>query len=342
MRRLSTRTVGLTPVLLRALSIALICQAALCSADEESDDVVVLDSNNFDEFITSKPLALVEFYAPWCGHCKTLEPKWSIAAHRAKQLASPVPLAKVDATMNSDLSDRYDVNGYPTIKLFRNGIAEEYTGPRDPSSIIDQITKIQSFKLHALSKDADLAALLASSKHPVVLGLFRMPISASAAYETFNTVAFQAVGQPVTFAYSAAYGEPPVLPLTEAGKKPAVPGLLLLRPSKKGSGGTLAAAASLAMPRKREEFTLRYIANWLERSGVMGLHIEEPPDGDDEPKEYDPDDEGASHYDSDYPMEDDIEPQDEDNEDWDEEHDRARLGKRKHSADDYYRHDIEE
>lgn len=60
-------------------------------------DVVVLDSSNFDELVLgSKDIWFVEFYAPWCGHCKKLEPEWNEAASKLK---GQVKLGKVDATV---------------------------------------------------------------------------------------------------------------------------------------------------------------------------------------------------------------------------------------------------
>lgn len=48
-------------------------------------DVVVLTDSNFDELVMqSKDIWLVEFYAPWCGHCKKLEPEWNEAASKLK------------------------------------------------------------------------------------------------------------------------------------------------------------------------------------------------------------------------------------------------------------------
>ena len=89
-------------------SLGLLVGAASSQLQFE-DDVAVLDPSNFDEFIAQE-LTLVEFYAPWCGHCKSLAPEWAKAAAKARQLTPPVQLAKVDADKHRDLAERYDVN----------------------------------------------------------------------------------------------------------------------------------------------------------------------------------------------------------------------------------------
>lgn len=59
-----------------------------------TESVVELDESNFDEFI-KRDLVLVEFYAPWCGHCKSLAPKYEEAAERLLRHDPPIPLGKV-------------------------------------------------------------------------------------------------------------------------------------------------------------------------------------------------------------------------------------------------------
>jgi protein disulfide-isomerase A6 len=81
--------------------------------------VVVLTDANFNDLVLkSKDIWLVEFYAPWCGHCKSLEPEWNIAAGKLK---GQVKLGKVDATVETGLGQRFGVKGYPTIKVFDYG-----------------------------------------------------------------------------------------------------------------------------------------------------------------------------------------------------------------------------
>ena len=81
--------------------------------------VMTLDSSNFDAFISSdsEQSVLVEFYAPWCGHCKNLAPEYEKLA-TAFAGEKSVVVAKVDATEDGPLADRFDVQGYPTVKLF--------------------------------------------------------------------------------------------------------------------------------------------------------------------------------------------------------------------------------
>ncbi|XP_074656300.1 protein disulfide-isomerase A6 homolog [Tubulanus polymorphus] len=103
-----------------------------------SNDVVTLTDSNFEELVLkSDDFWLVEFYAPWCGHCKRLEPEWAKAA---SELKGKVKLGALDATVHTTMAGRYQVQGYPTIKTFpqgkKSGDAEEYDGGRTADDIV--------------------------------------------------------------------------------------------------------------------------------------------------------------------------------------------------------------
>ena len=101
-------------------------------------DVIELTDDNFDKTVfNDENMWLIAFYAPWCGHCKKLLPEWTSAA---TQLRGTVKIAKVDATAHQKLAQRYQIQGYPTIKIFAPGKGdkkvEEYGGPRDSEGIV--------------------------------------------------------------------------------------------------------------------------------------------------------------------------------------------------------------
>lgn len=79
-------------------------------ADAESD-VISLSASNFEELVNPEPIILVEFFAPWCGHCKSLAPHYEEAATALKE--KNIKLAKVDCVEEADLCQSKGVQGYP-------------------------------------------------------------------------------------------------------------------------------------------------------------------------------------------------------------------------------------
>jgi len=102
-------------------------------------NVVDLTPANFDKIVldTNKDV-LVEFFAPWCGHCKHLAPDYEKVANAFANEPNVV-IAKVDADAHKDLGGRYGVTGFPTIKFFGKSnkeSPEDYNGGRDIPSFV--------------------------------------------------------------------------------------------------------------------------------------------------------------------------------------------------------------
>jgi len=112
--------------------IVFVCLFALSLAS----DVLILTPDNFDSEVGGDQPAFIEFFAPWCGHCKSLAPEYEIAATAFAKL--PVKIASVDADQHKDLGGRFGVSGFPTLKYFPAGSkeGEAYNGGRTAKDIV--------------------------------------------------------------------------------------------------------------------------------------------------------------------------------------------------------------
>ncbi|XP_028381048.1 LOW QUALITY PROTEIN: protein disulfide-isomerase A4 [Phyllostomus discolor] len=134
---------------------------------------LVLTKDNFDEVVNDADIILVEFYAPWCGHCKKLAPEYEKAAKELSKRSPPIPLAKVDATAETDLAKRFDVSGYPTLKIFRKGKPFEYNGPREKYGIVDYMIEQSGPPSREVQALKQVQEFLKDGDDVVIIGVFQ-------------------------------------------------------------------------------------------------------------------------------------------------------------------------
>jgi len=98
----------------------------------EINDISMLDSSNGKTMF-------VKFYAPWCGHCKSLQPVWD-ELQNTYNGSDGVSVVSVNCEKNKDIAKKFNIRGYPTIKKISGSEIIDYNGSRSRSSLAKFIT----------------------------------------------------------------------------------------------------------------------------------------------------------------------------------------------------------
>jgi len=122
--------------------------------DDNSQPVKIVVAKNFDEIVNNADKdVLIEFYAPWCGHCKKLTPIYDELAEKLKD-ESEITIAKMDATAN-DVPGPYNVRGFPTIYFAPKGDKKnpkQYNGGREVDDFLKYLAKESTNQLKGFDR----------------------------------------------------------------------------------------------------------------------------------------------------------------------------------------------
>ncbi len=123
--------------------------------EDTTGDVVVLRGTTFNDLVINNSKdVLVEFYAPWCGHCKKLAPIYDEVGKRLKANTNLV-IAKIDSTANEIDVPNVSVKGFPTLIFFKGNDKShpiKYEGGREAD---DFVNYLKANAHNAVSHDHD-------------------------------------------------------------------------------------------------------------------------------------------------------------------------------------------
>jgi len=124
-------------------------EASSSEPPKEKRGVIVLDAKNFDSSLRDGRAWLIEFYAPWCGHCTRFAAAYETVAVQLHAEHGPSPpkgrrevsVAKVDGAAERALASRFGVNAFPTFFLVDGWTVREFDGTRSSEGLVRFATK---------------------------------------------------------------------------------------------------------------------------------------------------------------------------------------------------------
>jgi thioredoxin 1 len=95
------------------------------------------DMETFDQLINSGTTIMVDFYADWCGPCKTMEP---IVKDAMTELSGKARIIKINIDKNESTAARYNIRAVPTFVIFKNGKEMwRHSGMLDKNTFVRQV-----------------------------------------------------------------------------------------------------------------------------------------------------------------------------------------------------------
>ncbi len=101
------------------------------------EEPVEVTDENFDEFVEKYDVALIDFWADWCGPCKMLEP---ILKELAEEMQGDVAFGKVDVDKNKSKPSEFSISSIPTMIIFNDGdVADKMIGALSKEEIKEKL-----------------------------------------------------------------------------------------------------------------------------------------------------------------------------------------------------------
>jgi len=162
------KSLSIIPIILLLLISLLPTSSSTEFKYEKDTNILILTQLDFPSAISQHKYLLVNFYARWCRYSKKLAPEYLKLSESLKESDSEVKIAKVEAYDEKDLAKEYDIEGFPTIKLFINGVAYAYHGSRNAANILQYVQRMQK---KPLSKISDVNSIEKSLKEYEWIGI---------------------------------------------------------------------------------------------------------------------------------------------------------------------------
>merc|ERR1739848_523898 len=206
---------------MKFLLVGLLAASVFGHDFETEESVIVGSADNFDDVLAASSHVLVEFYAPWCGHCKSLAPEYAKAAQQLEKDGSNVLLVKVDATVHGELAKEFGVGGYPTLKWFKGDRKNpmDYKGGRKEAEIVSWVTK-KSGPPAVPVEGADAATKFKTDNEVAVVGFVSGDKldAFNAAGDSFDDVPFGVLDADAAAALEVAEGQVALLKQFDDGR----------------------------------------------------------------------------------------------------------------------------
>jgi thioredoxin-like negative regulator of GroEL len=103
------------------------------------------DLQEFNDEFPKHNLVVAGFFATWCGHCKTFKPEWEKFTGEAKKSPLQALVATIpEEYMKGAKCDQTDFQGFPTVRIFKDGKFEDYKGERKANELMKHIKTLVS------------------------------------------------------------------------------------------------------------------------------------------------------------------------------------------------------